>query len=146
VRNRKAVMDLPLRLTVVMLVISLTVPMALSVMQEQESAAAKQALERSAQGIINAAITVHYGGTGSMRSLTVDLPSGCMLEIGGPEGSTESYSIRCYFHGNLISIRYLEAHNLPLVSKDPLCIEGFTAIILESVAAFNGGAVEVSVR
>ena len=139
-------MDLPLRLTVVMLVISLSVPMALSVMEEQESAAAKQAMDRGAQGIINAAIAVHYGGTGSMRSLTSDLPSGCMLEVGGPEGSLESLSIRCYYKGEMLSIRYLDTHSLPLITEHTLCMEGRTAIVLHSVALMDGSGVEVKVR
>lgn len=54
----------------------------------------------------DAVASVHYSGQGSMRSLSINVPDGCIIHIGG-EGA-EAYSIRGNFMKGQESIRYME--------------------------------------
>lgn len=144
--GKSAVIDLPLRLTVVVLIVSLTTPVALAVMEEQEIETARTAMDRSASSIMNAAIATHYGGEGSFRTLELHLPPGCTLEVGGEAGSVESLSIRCYYEGRLLGTRYMESHSISLLTDTPLTLEGDPVLVLQSLQRDEQATVGLSVR
>lgn len=144
-RDRRAVLDLPLRLILVLLVISLSAPVAISALEDMEEGAAGAAMEAAARRIMNVAAELHYGGCESTQGLSLSLPSDCRMEIGGDAGTPDAMSIRCYYRDKMISTCYVEGQMLMLIGDSTLGLEGDFTLRLRSTFALDYPAVEVTV-
>jgi len=140
---RKGVMDLPVKLMIVILIISLSVPMLTGAMERGESNNATAAMNSEVSRMFNAAAAVHYSGIGSSRTLSVSIPEGCEIVIAGGEGS-DAYSVRTLFKGDQTGIRYMDKPPVRFIT-DNLVISGSCLLLITSEVKDNYPAVRVEI-
>jgi hypothetical protein len=105
--NRRGTIDLPVKLMVIVLILSVSVPLLADAMERGESDNATYAMNSEVDRIFNAVAAVHYSGIGSSRTVSVNIPSGCEIAIPGGGGS-DGYSVKTFFKGDQTSVRYME--------------------------------------
>ena len=105
-KDRKGVMSLPIKLMVTMLIITISLPLLTNVMDDSERNMADAEMEQEVGRFMNAAILAHRSGNGSSRTVSIDLPAGCELSVGG-EGS-DGFCVRSVYDGEVISRNYFE--------------------------------------
>jgi len=120
--EKNAVLDLPLRLMVVFLVISITTPMALGVLEVQQEEKARQAMEYCATRIYNNIIATHYNGHGSYRSMEINLPKDCSISLGGDQNSVQSFTIVYLYKDRPIGQKNMDVMVIPMISGDNLVL------------------------
>ena len=130
--NKSAVLDLPLRLMVVFLVISMTAPLAFGVVEDQEENQACNAMNVCATAIINNVMATHYSGNGSYRNMEIKLPPDCSISIGGPADSVESFTIGYFYNDIPIGQMNMEGRAIPIVSTDSLILINGSVLELTS--------------
>jgi hypothetical protein len=91
---------MPLKLLIMSLLISLTVPVVMGSVESYERATARSALMREAERVVSAVEEVMSSGEGNRRIVSVSLPDSVDrfhlgLEIGGPPEGTASRTVRC---------------------------------------------------
>jgi hypothetical protein len=128
--DKKGVIDLPVKLMVVVLIISLSVPLLVTSVERGESNNATSAMNSEVDKIFNAVAAVHYSGTGSSRTVSVTIPDGCEIVIPGGNGS-DAYSVITRYKSNETGVRYMDqppvrfiAHNLVITGSCLLLISG----------------------
>lgn len=104
--DRRGVMDLPIRLMVVVIVLSVSVPLIADAAEINEKSMMTADMNREIGVLMNAVSAVHYSGIGSSRTVDIDLPAGCEMTIGGPD--TAAYSVRMFFNGEHTATAYFE--------------------------------------
>jgi hypothetical protein len=84
-KDRRGIEGLPLRLMLVALLISLTLPTMLSFLKGTSSSIAEDKAAEIAGGIVGTMEEMAAGGPGNVRTVKVpgDLPSGIIFRIGG---------------------------------------------------------------
>lgn len=102
----KGVMDLPVKLAVVFLILSISVPVIANAVERNESISNEVVMDSEMARFSKAVAAAHYSGTGSTVTVMLDIPTGFEIRVGG-DGS-DSYSIRSYSGDSLISKRYME--------------------------------------
>ena len=118
--DRRGMMDMPLKLTVIMIVIALNIPMIVNVIETNEDRVMDSVLSKEADRIGSAVRAAYYSGDGSSRMIDVDLPEGCEMTLGG--SSSDAYAITCTFGGKVVSKTYIEK---PSIRFDgPVTISG----------------------
>ena len=105
--DRKGVIDLPVKLMVIVLILSISVPMVANAMENGERSNAAAAMDSETDRIFNAVAAVHYSGIGSTRTVSVNIPEGCEIMIPGGSGS-DAYSLIMSFKGHQTSVRYMD--------------------------------------
>jgi hypothetical protein len=135
-------MDLPIRLMVVFLLLSISVPMIANAMEQSERDTKGTAMEHEIGRLYDSVITVYYSGTGSSKNISITIPNGCEMYIGGD--GVDSYSIRSSFKGSSGPTRYMERPNVELLCNITL-YEGTHDISLLSVMNNGKIAVEITV-
>jgi len=133
-------MDLPIRLMVVFLLLSISVPLVANAMEQNKENTMEAVMEHEIGRLYDSIIIVYYSGTGSSRTVSINIPSGCEMYIGG-DGSN-SYSIRSSFKGSSGPSRYMETPNVELLSGETL-YEGRHDLSLLSVMKDGKAAVEI---
>jgi hypothetical protein len=104
--DRRAVIDLPIKLLVAMTVLAISIPMLAQAMDDNREDMMESDMDREAGRIADAMAAVHYAGGSSSRTLNVDLPAGCEIAIGG--NGSEAYSMRLVCDGRQIGQRWFE--------------------------------------
>ncbi len=120
--NRKGILGLPMRLAVVFLIIGLSVPIIADVVDSGEKDMLTAELETEAGRIISSVSSVHYDGKGSSRTVSVLIPTGCEMHIGGD--GADAYSISLYCLGRDCGKLYLERPAIKLVCEDTILVCG----------------------
>lgn len=120
--DRNGIEGLPLRLMVVALLISLTLPVALGTLKGfQEQAQVRTGL-RIAQEIGLAATSAYVGGEGNVRIVELDWPEGqqttMRLRLAGPCGSLLSTRLDVVVNGEVSGQHFLSDPLVQLVSAD----------------------------
>ena len=133
-------MDLPIRLMVVFLLLSISVPLVANAMEQNEEDTKGTAMEHEIGRLYDSIIVVYYTGTGSSRTVSITVPNGCEMYVGG-EG-IEAFSIRSSFKGSPGPARYMETPTVELISNETL-YEGKHNLVLLSVIKDGKAAVEV---
>jgi len=105
--GKKGVMDLPIKLMVVVLLISLSLPMLTDAMERGESNNASLIMNNDVNEIFNAVAAVHYSGIGCSRTVSLTIPDGCEISIPGGSGS-DGYSVKMSFKGRDTGTRYMD--------------------------------------
>ena len=82
--NRKAVTDLPIKLLVISIILSVSVPIVMGAADTGERNMDLAQMESEAGRIGNAVASVYYSQDGYERCIDVDVPEGCSIVIGGP--------------------------------------------------------------
>ena len=98
--DRRGLEGMPLKLLIMSLLISLTVPVVIGSVESYERATARSVLAAEAHRLAGAVEEVMSLGEGNRRIVSISLPDSAdrfhlSLEAGGPLGSTTSMTIRC---------------------------------------------------
>ena len=133
-------MDLPIRLMVVFLLLSISVPLIANAIEQSEENTMETAMEHEIGRLYDSIIIVYYSGTGSSRTVSVNVPVGCEMYIGGDDSN--AYSIRSSFKGSIGPSRYMETPNVELLS-DITLYEGKHDLYLSSVMKDGRSAMEI---
>lgn len=104
--NKRAVLDLPIRIVVVLAVLAASLPFIGSALEHNEEATTAAALENQVGRITNAAAVVYFSGEGSCRTVDLDIPSGCSISVGGNGG--EAYSVRGIMGNKIVYTGYMD--------------------------------------
>ena len=134
-------MDLPVRLMVVMVLLSISLPIVSQALEGNMENMMTSEMEQETDRVMNAMAMVHYSGSGSSRTVEVDLPQGCELSLGG-EGS-KAYCIRSSCNGKVTSTEYFERPVMKVESE--ITVTGHVTLLLRDAHHDGIPAVEVSV-
>jgi hypothetical protein len=121
--DRNGIEGLPLRLMVVALLISLTLPIALSTLQGFQEQTQVRAGMRIVQEIGSAATSAYASGEGNVRIIKLDWPGGqqgatLKLRLAGPIGSLLSTRLDVIVSGEVSGQHFLSDPLVHLVSAD----------------------------
>jgi hypothetical protein len=141
--NKKGVIDLPVKLMVVVLIVSLSLPLLVSAMERGESNNAGYAMDSEIDRIFNAVSAVHYSGTGSSRTVSVNIPDGCEIVIPGGNGS-DGYSVKKMFKGKDTGIRYMDRPPVKFLTNG-ITISGSCMLLITGESVNGSSAVRVDV-
>jgi hypothetical protein len=115
--DRGGIEGLPLRLLMVSMLVSLTVPVFLGAMQSHSMTLTETIVEERMDSIEESAISAFLGGPGSVRTLDMDMgPFTGEIVIGGPRSTPDSRSIS-YTGGGLEIRRYIDEIPLEMTSS-----------------------------
>ena len=97
IHDRKAVMSMPIKLLIILVILSLSIPIIYSAMEFNQESMMDVRMDKECDKIIGCVREIYYSGTGSIRTIDTELPQGCELVIGGNDG--DAYWIRSYYDG-----------------------------------------------
>jgi len=138
--NRKAVISLPIRLMVVFLILAISTPALMNVLDENERTSSISVLDHEFSRFTDSVAKAHYSGINSMKTITLNIPENCEVLIGG-DGS-DAYSVRGMYNGEIVLTRYMEQP--PVFFTSTLKLEpGKNEMMINSVLHNGRGAVEV---
>ena len=138
-RNRKGIMSLPIKLMVIMIVVSISLPILTNALEDSQESMAGAEMEKESEKFRNAAVLAHYSGNGCSRTVELELPSGCEMSVGGEGG--DAYSIRMVYNDSLVSTDYFEKPVLKI--SDEVTFSGHMRLKLTSIDV--GGVPEIEV-
>ncbi len=126
--DRNGIEGLPLRLMVVALLISLTLPIALGTLQGFQEQAQVRAGMLLAEQIGSAATSAYTGGEGNVRVVKLDWPESQegqapRLRLAGPVGSLLSSRLDIIVNGEVSGQHFLSDPLIQLVSVDSMRLE-----------------------
>lgn len=116
--NKMAVLDLPIRIAVVLAVLTVSLPLVGSALEHNEEMTAAAALEEQIGRITNAAAIVYFSGNGSCRTVDLDIPAGCTVSAGGSGG--EAYSVRGAVGDKTVCTGYMDRPSVGFSAKTVL--------------------------
>ena len=131
-KDRRGIEGLPLRLMLVAILISLTVPTMLSLLQDTTSSIAGDKAAMMAEEIARTIEEMSAAGPGNVRTVTVlaDLPAGIAFLIGGENGTIDSTRITWSIDGRE-NTRYLAGAAVITEDGRPLTVSAGGSIRLE---------------
>jgi hypothetical protein len=111
--DRRGLEGLPLKLLIMSLLLSLTVPAVLGSLEGFERSTARSQLQAEAVRVGNLVEEVRSAGEGNRRSMSISLPStltrySMAMDIGGEVRNASSLSIRCLSDGKVLSTQVLD--------------------------------------
>ena len=125
---------------IVFLILSISVPVLLGAMEHGREDSAASEMEKEFGRLHDAISKAHYSGIGSERTITVTVPDGCAVEMGGEAG--DAYSLRGSYNGSVIVTRYMERPAIMLMFDGTL-ESGKHTLIITSVTIDGKAAAEV---
>ena len=140
--GKKATIDLPVRLMVVFLILSISMPVLIGLTEQSKENSAAAEMERELGRLHDAVSKTHYSGIGSTRTVTLTIPDNCTVEIGGTNG--DAYSIRGSYDGTVVITRYMERPSVVLICDDVL-VSGKHTLVITSLLLDGKAAAEVKV-
>ena len=140
-KNRKGVMGLPIKLMVTMMIIAISLPALTGIMDDSERDMADAEMGQEVERFMNAAILAHRSGDGSSRTVTITLPAGCELCVGG-EGS-DAFCVRSVYNGEMVSKNYFETPVLKI--SEQMVFSGNVTLKLTSNDSDDIPEIEVTV-
>ncbi len=140
-RDRKAVIGMPIKLLIVMVILTISIPIVHNALEINEESMMGTKMDRECDRITDCVRDIYYSGIGSVKTVEIDLPQGCELVIGGK--GADAYCIASYFEGKRLSTTYMDG---PVVRfADELYVSGDTRLRM-GVALVDGEyVIEVSV-
>jgi len=132
--NKRAVLDLPIRIVVVLAVLAAALPFIGSAMEYNEEATTAAALENQIGRITNAAAVVYFSGEGSCRTVDLDIPSGCSISVGGKGG--EAYSVRGIMGDRVVYTGYMDKPSVGF--SDETMLSGKCTVLVRCSEGGNG--------
>jgi hypothetical protein len=113
---------LPLRLLIVLLLISISSPVVIESLQYHEHTVIVEVLRTMGDRVRSAVLSAYVAGPGNIRSVEVTIPISSRdaqgwMEIGGPKESIESFSIRCWVGDHLIGTLYVSDPPVRMTSQ-----------------------------
>jgi hypothetical protein len=141
--NKKGVIDLPIKLMIVILIVSLSVPLLASAMEKGEQNNAGYAMNGEIDKIFNAVAAVHYSGIGSSRTVSVNIPDGCGLIIPGGDGS-DGYMVKMTFKGKDAGVRYMDRPPVKFLTQS-VTLSGSCMLLITSETINGNSAVRVDI-
>lgn len=91
-RDRRGVMDLPLKLMVTMVILALCIPIVTAALQNTEDEIVGYGMRDDVRRIIGTATTVYRSGEGTGMTMDVSVPAGCEIILGSGSPYEISYS------------------------------------------------------
>jgi hypothetical protein len=135
--------DLPVKLMLIVIIVSLSVPILAGAMERGEVNGAVSAMNSETDRLFNSAAAVHYSGIGSSRTVHMNIPDGCELVIPGGNGS-EGYSVKMFFKGSDVGTRYMDRPPVIFIS-DGITISGSCVLLITSDIQNGSAAVRVTI-
>lgn len=142
IADRKGVIDLPVKLMVVVLIISISVPLLTDAVERGEADNASYAMNSEIERIFKAVAAVHYSGIGSSRTVSVSIPDGCGITIPGGDGS-DGYSVKMSFKGHDLGTRFMDRPPVRFISGG-LVITGNCLLLITSDISGGSAAARVT--
>ena len=128
--NDSGVLGMPFRIAISLMVIALMIPAVVSVSHDMDMAVDEAEGVSLAEQVAEATTRAYFSGVGSAVSLSMDIPSGRVLEIGG-EGA-DSYSIRIYSDGRLLGRVVIDNPPIRMLCPETK-VEGEAELLFEAV-------------
>ncbi len=132
--NKRAVLDLPIRIVVVMAVLAASLPLVGSALEHNEEMTSAAALENQVGRITNAAAAVYFSGEGSCRTVDLDIPAGCSISVGGSGG--EAYSVRGIMGSKAVYTHYMDRPSVGF--SDGAVLSGKCTVLVRCSDGGNG--------
>lgn len=104
--GRRGVIALPIKLLIITVVLSLTLPMVMDAYQSGENGIDTEKMEREADRIVDAATAVYYSMNGATKMIEIDVPDNCYMVLGGE--NDDAYAIHMYCGVELTSEHVIE--------------------------------------
>jgi len=121
---------MPFRIMISLMVIALMVPALAALANDMEMAADEAEGESLAELVADASARAYLSGAGSSVSLTMDMPAGRSLAIGG-EGA-DAYTIRIFSDGEPLGSIVLDNPPIRLICPETV-VEGYAELLFEAV-------------
>ena len=134
--TKKAAAGIPIRLTAVFIVLTLSIPLLANSMERTETDMAAAELGNEMGRVVDAASVVYFSGSGSSKTIVVDVPPGCEIRMGDHSG--DRYRMGGYRNGMKIAEACIESPTFPIFGGATLT--GCCEIVLRNA----GAGVEVS--
>lgn len=131
--DQRGLEGLPLKLLLVALLISLSLPVVASAMADYRSSIEEAALGAEVSRLASSISEVHAAGEGNVRFITVEVPSGLSIEVGG-EG-IDAMSVRGVMADRVVRTTYLDDPPVRVITTngEAMIIGGSATIRLESI-------------
>lgn len=126
--NRKAVTDLPIKLLIISVILSVSLPIIADSLDSSRSGMDMTQMESESQRIAGAAASVYYSSEGSGRYLDLEIPEGCILVLGGK--GEESFAIHMYRGSEEIGKYWMEKPMIPF--KETIRLEGCVYVCISA--------------
>ncbi len=104
--DRRGVTALPIKLLIITIILSLSLPMIANVLESNENDVNTELMETESRRISNAATSVYYSMNGATKIVEIDVPDGCRMILGG-EGN-DAYAIHMYCGGEMTSEHWMD--------------------------------------
>jgi hypothetical protein len=128
--DKKGLEGLPLKLTIIFLILSLTMPILIENAEYYDTLVIKKNLIIEAEKIRKGAYSVYLSGPENLRTINVEIPKGtfgqvCRLEFGGGINDSASLMIKCFINDDLCGTIILDNPRISIVSNSgqPIVIE-----------------------
>ena len=140
-KDRKGIMSLPIKLMVIMIVISLSVPLLTNALNDSQESMAGAEMSHQAEKFKNAAVLAHYSGNGCSRTVELELPQGCEMSVGGK--GNDAFTIRLLYNGEIVSKEYFDKPVLKIDQE--MTFTGKVTLKLTSVETGGTPGIKVTV-
>ena len=140
-KDRRGIMSLPIKLMVTALVITISLPLLTNVMGDSERSMADAEMDQEVTKFMKAAELAHRSGDGSSRTVSISLPAGCEMCVGG-DGS-DAFCVRSVYNGEIVSKHYFETPVLKITEQ--MIFTGKVTLKLTSNEAGDIPEIEVTV-
>jgi hypothetical protein len=150
ITDRRALEGLPLKLMIVALLLSLTFPLFMNMLEDFDENLIEQRVKNEIERLRSAAFSCYFAGPGNVRTVeasSLSLYEGFFMEIGGHLNSTQCRSIRYLASDGATMTSYLDEVPVRLSTQDSdsLRIQGGPYTVrMECVSDGNGIWVMVS--
>ena len=134
-------MSLPIKLMVTMTIIAISLPALTGIMDDSERGIADAEMGQEVERFMNAAMLAHRSGDGSSRTVSISLPAGCELCVGGEGG--DAFCVRSVYNGGIVSKNYFETPVLKICKQ--MTFSGNMTLKLTSVDSGEIPEIEVTV-
>lgn len=126
----RGILGMPIKLAVIMLVISLTVPMVMDAAEDAGRSLSYEEPVEEARSLADAASRAYYGGQGAATTVDLSLPAGTSIRIGG-DGS-DAYFLTVMKDGAVLKRMMMDHPAFPFLG-DPVDVSGHCRISLKCV-------------
>ncbi len=133
-------MALPLKLAISFLIIGLMLPTVIAMTDSADERADIMIVHSVADDLADILTDCYYDGIGSGRTVTVTIPSGYSLELGG--GGSSAYIIRVLDNGEVVDRVYLDSPGFPVIGET-LTLTGTVMLEVSAVISEDVLGVEV---
>lgn len=140
--DRKGVIGFPMRLAIAFLILSIFVPITLTMVDDLDDQSQTTIAKQEAERIEDRIKQTYYSGTGSICTVDVQLSGGSYLILGG-DGS-DAYSMRIMIDDTEKEKVFLQRPSVRLMGG-PLYVNGNCTLSLECVSENEIYGIEVSI-